>query len=91
MARHKPIAFIARGKYWVNNHAHIMDSIDINILKFIANYINNTKLNSFISGSAQPKLNQQNLNKIPVPFSPLSEQKKINVKLKNIFLELKTQ
>lgn len=68
-----------------------MDSIDINILKFIANYINNTKLNSFISGSAQPKLNQQNLNKIPVPFSLLSEQKKINVKLKNIFLELKTQ
>ncbi|XOQ55727.1 MAG: hypothetical protein ACFWTI_10970 [Lactobacillus helveticus] len=91
LARNKPIAFIARGKYWVNNHAHIMDSIDINILKFIANYINNTKLNSFISGSAQPKLNQQNLNKIPVPFSPLSEQKKINVKLKNIFLELKTQ
>ncbi len=40
LARTKPVAFIATGKYWVNNHAHIMNSIDVNILFFLADYIN---------------------------------------------------
>ena len=40
LARTKPVAFTATGKYWVNNHAHIMNSIDVNILFFLADYIN---------------------------------------------------
>ena len=31
----------------------------------------------FISGGTQPKLNQANLNKIPIPIPPLKEQKRI--------------
>ena len=85
LARTKPIAFIATGKYWVNNHAHVMDSIDINILNFLANYINSQNLNMYITGSAQPKLNQQNLNKIIVPFPPLSEQSRIAAKIAQLF------
>ncbi|WP_249905897.1 restriction endonuclease subunit S [Lactobacillus amylovorus] len=89
LARSKPIAFVAYGKYWVNNHAHIMDSINIDVLKFIANYINATKLDQYITGTAQPKLNQQNLNKILIPVPPVNEQKRINDQLFKIsqFLE----
>lgn len=89
LARSKPIAFVAYGKYWVNNHAHIMDSINIDVLKFIANYINTTKLDQYITGTAQPKLNQQNLNKILIPVPPVNEQKRINDQLFKIsqFLE----
>ena len=88
LARNKPIAFIATGKYWVNNHAHVMDSIDVNLLKYISLYINYQKINQYISGSAQPKLNQQNLNKIPIPVSPEGIQKKIINKINSIFVLL---
>ena len=89
LARTKPIAFIATGKYWVNNHAHVMNSIDIDILNFLANYINSQNLNMYITGSAQPKLNQQNLNKIIVPFPPLSEQRRIAAKIAQLFALLR--
>lgn len=89
LARTKPIAFIATGKYWVNNHAHVMNSIDIDILNFLANYINSQNLNMYITGSAQPKLNQQNLNKIIVPFPPLSEQSRIAAKIAQLFALLR--
>ena len=88
LARNKPIAFIATDKYWVNNHAHVMDSIDVNLLKYISLYINYQKINQYISGSAQPKLNQQNLNKIPIPVSPEGIQKKIINKINSIFVLL---
>lgn len=88
LARNKPIAFIATGKYWVNNHAHVMDSINFNLLKYISLYINYQRINQYISGSAQPKLNQQNLNKIPIPVSPEGTQKKIINKINSIFVLL---
>lgn len=86
VARSKPIAFIAQGKYWVNNHAHVLDSIDLNILKYIEIYINSIDLGPYISGSAQPKLTQANLNSIPIPLPSLEEQKQI-VKVVNELLE----
>lgn len=84
LARTKPVAFIATGKYWVNNHAHIMNSIDVNILFFLADYINSIDLSMYVTGSAQPKLNQQNLNKIVLPLPSLSEQIRINLRLEQL-------
>ena len=40
LTRGKPIAFIARGQYWVNNHAHVLDSVDGLLLEYVAAYIN---------------------------------------------------
>ena len=77
LSRSKDNAFFADGKYWVNNHAHVLDATDKSILDFVAIVINSMKLDDFITGSAQPKLSQDNLNKIPVMLPPINEQCRI--------------
>jgi type I restriction enzyme S subunit len=75
--RSTPIAFIAHGKYWVNNHAHVLDSISLDCLKYLEIYINATDLRPYITGTAQPKMNQAKMNLIGVAVPPAEEQKRI--------------
>lgn len=76
-ARSMPIAFPISGKCWVNNHAHVLKFENQYTQKFIQYYINMINIFKYISGAAQPKLNQENLNSIRVPIPPLELQKKI--------------
>ena len=85
LTRNKNNAFLADGKYWVNNHAHVLDTIDKFILSYVAIVINSMKLDDYITGSAQPKLSQDNLNKIPIFLPPLNEQKRIMTELERWF------
>ena len=77
LSRSKDNAFFAEGKYWVNNHAHILDCPEKEVLDYVAFLINSMSLEDYITGSAQPKLNQDNLNKIEIPLPPLEEQRRI--------------
>jgi type I restriction enzyme S subunit len=77
VTRSTPIAFIAKGQFWVNNHAHVLDTVDRITLDYLCAYINSIDLKPFVTGGFQPKLSQGNLNIIPVPLPPLSEQKRI--------------
>ena len=85
LSRSKDNAFFAEGKYWVNNHAHVLDATDKNLLDFVAIVINAMKLDDYITGSAQPKLSQDKLNKIPIALPPLQEQKRIVKELNHWF------
>lgn len=85
LSRSKNNAFFAEGRYWVNNHAHVLDATDKNLLDFIAIVINSMKLDDYITGSAQPKLSQDNLNKIPIALPPLAEQQRIIAEIKKWF------
>ena len=85
LSRNKNNAFLADGKYWVNNHAHVLDTIDKFILSYVAIVINSMKLDDYITSSAQPKLSQDNLNKIPIFLPPLNEQKRIMTELERWF------
>ena len=85
LSRSKNNAFFADGKYWVNNHAHVLDATNKDLLDFVAMIINSMKLDDYITGSAQPKLSQDNLNKIPIPLPPLQEQKRIVKSIKYWF------
>lgn len=71
------IAFIARGKYWVNNHAHVVDGLSEDYLRYLELFINATDLRPFVTGTAQPKMNQARMNSIPVALPPLAEQHRI--------------
>jgi type I restriction enzyme S subunit len=82
--RSTPIAFIAEGKYWVNNHAHVLDGIDRTLLEYLRVYINSINLESYITGMAQPKMNQAKMNSIPVPLPPLAEQRRIVAKVDHL-------
>ena len=77
IARSTPIAFSITGKNWVNNHAHVLQFKDKATQKYVEIYLNMIDLEPWINGAAQPKLNQENLNKILIPLPPLSEQQRI--------------
>ena len=75
--RSTPIAFIASGKYWVNNHAHVLDVCGGLNLKYIALFINAISLVDYVTGTAQPKMNQEKMNSILVAVPPKEEQIRI--------------
>lgn len=75
--RSTPIAFIAKGKYWVNNHAHVLDGISLDFLHYLCLYINAISLKQYVTGTAQPKMNQTKMNSIPTSLPPLNEQHRI--------------
>ncbi|MFA9559667.1 restriction endonuclease subunit S [Evansella sp. AB-rgal1] len=72
-SRSTSLAFLATGKYWVNNHAHILKPIngDINFMMYKLNSINYVP---YITGSAQPKLTRKNLDNIELLIPSLNEQ-----------------
>ena len=76
VTRSTPIAFIATGKYWVNNHAHVLAFNGKAELHYLKGFINSIDLQPYLSGTAQPKLNQKALNRIPVPTPPLDVQRR---------------
>jgi type I restriction enzyme S subunit len=90
LARKYPIAFSISGKTWVNNHAHILKFEDSVTQKFTELYLNSIKLDNFISGMAQPKLNKTKLNSIPIPIPPLPQQKQIVATLEKAFAAIDT-
>ena len=77
LARSTPIAFSISGKTWVNNHAHVLKFDEYATRRYVELYLNSIDLSYYISGAAQPKLNQKNLNRIEIPLPPLSEQNRI--------------
>ena len=79
--RSTPIAFIAKGKYWVNNHAHVLDGISVDFLRYLEIFINATDLTPYVTGTAQPKMNQTKMNSIPLALPPLEEQRRIVAKV----------
>lgn len=68
LARSTPIAFSVSGKYWVNNHAHILKFENMATQRFVEFYLESIKLDEYVTGAAQPKLNQKALNSIPIPI-----------------------
>ena len=85
LSRSKDNAFFAEGKFWVNNHAHVLDCSEKYILDYVAFVINSMSLEKYVTGSAQPKLTQDNLNKILIPLPPKEEQKRITNEVERWF------
>ncbi len=77
LSRSTPIAFIAHGQFWVNNHAHVVQTFGTLPLSYVENYINGLDLQRYVTGTAQPKLTQAALNRLSVPLPPLAEQRRI--------------
>jgi type I restriction enzyme S subunit len=71
-------AFIAQGKYWVNNHAHVLRPNRALVKdEWLVYYLNHCDLTKFISGLTVSKLNQERMRNIPIPLPPLPEQQRI--------------
>ena len=85
LARTYPIAFSVSGKTWINNHAHVLRFNHRESQQFVEYFFNSISLEPYLSGMAQPKLNQKSLNSIPVPLPSLPEQKRIVALLDKAF------
>lgn len=78
LARSTPIAFSVSGRYWVNNHAHILKFESMATQRCVEFYLESIPLDDYITGAAQPKLNQQALNSIPISIpNTIGEQQKV--------------
>lgn len=76
LSRSTPLAFEATGKYWVNNHAHILSPIE-GPFTYWSNLLCIVQYDPWITGSAQPKLTKDNLGSILLPRPPVDEQHSI--------------
>lgn len=75
--RSTPIAFVATGQYWVNNHAHILRMND-GLNSYWAAVIENLDISPFVTGSAQPKLTAEALGNLIVAY-PKTLQERIEI------------
>ncbi len=75
--RQTPIAFLASGKFWVNNHAHIVTGNDLAETQFLMYALLNADISAYLSGAVMPKLTQGNLNRIVLPCPPRAVQESI--------------
>ncbi len=77
LSRTTPLAFMVEGKVWVNNHAHVLKTLDGYDRKFVTEYLESIKYDKYNTGTAQPKLNKEVCLSIPIVVPPLPEQKAI--------------
>lgn len=69
-SRSRPIACLADGRFWVNNHAHVVRDNGRADLVFLKSFLDATSIRHHISGIDQIKLNRRSMDKIPVPLPP---------------------
>ena len=75
--RQTPFAFIAHGKFWVNNHAHIVTGNERASTRFLQYALLATDISAYLTGAVMPKLTQGNLNRIELPCPPRDVQDQI--------------
>jgi type I restriction enzyme S subunit len=80
-----PIIQYVCGKFWVNNHAHVLRGIngfDENILYIV---LKQTKVNEYITGGVQAKINKDNMMSIPILIPTIKELTNLKISLMPIF------
>ena len=83
-SRKKPIAFIVEGKFWVNNHAHVLEPTEKILIDYLCHYINSLNIMKFAKKqSTRPKLNKTDMNEIPISLPNSSIQKQIIQNIKS--------
>jgi type I restriction enzyme S subunit len=82
--RKTPICFKASGKFWVNNHAHILKGFLPHHNNWIVYLFANLDLNQDITGAVQPKLSKSSLESITFQIPPIAEQKAIGEVLSSL-------
>lgn len=90
LMRSTPIAFSVSGKSWVNNHAHVVRFHDFATQKFIEVYFSLIDISEYITGTAQPKLNQAKLNAMLFCWPPLALQNQFATFVERVYRQKQT-
>ena len=79
-------AYVVDGKFWVNNHAHILKAYGSN--RYLSHYLNAVRYEDHVTGTTRPKLTKGALVSIPVALPPLNEQYLIVERIESLFDEI---
>ena len=71
------IAQVVEGQFWVNNHAHIVQGNELCNTRYLCYLLNSMDLSGYVTGSAQPKLSQANLNAVTLFLPSITVQERI--------------
>lgn len=91
ISRNLPLAFKITGKNWVNNHAHVLKPLKGIDIDFLTEYLESLDFTNIISGSAQPKINQANLNKKLLKIPNKKEQLVISARITSLVKKIQTE
>ena len=86
----KPVLQLVTGKFWVNNHAHVVQGKSSISTNFLYLFMSNVAISGYITGAAQPKINQNNLNRIPILSPPQAVLDRSNKMIEPIFDNIAT-
>jgi len=81
----RPNAYAVSGRFWVNNHAHILRASEAIDHWYLLHVLNATDLMPYVSGTTRLKLTQADMRRIPIPLPPLAEQRRIVARIEALF------
>jgi type I restriction enzyme, S subunit len=86
-SRDRPIALVAQGRFWVNNHAHVMQPKSMILINYLSFWLNSSALDlsGLLTGIDQVKLTRGAMDRIPVPVPPLDEQAEVIRRVESLF------
>ena len=84
-----PILQYVEGKFWVNNHAHIITGKNGFSVEMLYLLFSLTKVQSIVTGAVQPKISQANLNKVQIIIPPNSELKELDTSIQPLFAQIR--
>ncbi|MDY0160016.1 MAG: restriction endonuclease subunit S [Bacteroidales bacterium] len=84
-----PILQYATGKFWVNNHTHVITAKEPYNNFFILNYLSKKNIENIVTGAVQPKINQANLKSLSFPVYPASKVIAFNEVTSSVFSKIK--
>ena len=82
----KDKAYVVDGKFWVNNHAHVLKAHGSN--RYLSHYLNAVRYEDHVTGTTRPKLTKRALVSIPIALPPLNEQRRIVERIETLFDEI---
>lgn len=84
-----PILQYVSGKFWVNNHTHVIQGANGYSTEMLQLLLKHTNVTKFVTGAVQAKLNQENLNSIPVIAPNMELRPDFNIKIQNLFVNIR--
>ncbi len=84
----KPVLQYVAGKFWVNNHTHVLQGKGIFSTEFVYLVLKNTNVKHIVTGAVQPKINQGNMNNLPVIIPDAEILKSFQEAIKPIFANI---
>lgn len=85
----KDKAYLANGRFWVNNHAHVLSgAVGLIDNKFLCHQLNTVDYHPFVTGSTRLKLTSSAMKQIPMAVAPAAEQSRIVEKLEELLSDL---